>query len=179
MTRWTSADPSGFPDGANNRVYAPVPTFALDIFGLNTTYVRTEIYYKYYDFTNTTPFSMVDYYKAVLGSIPGISDVMSVNEIRTQMKNMAGSVPDDFFSSSAFADALKKPKEGWTFSGEEWYYPYGWGIKGGPDGPAPDMNKVISEENKGGAIVTYLNPVVENGQQMVVKQYFTHTVVTE
>ena len=34
LKRWTCADPSGFPDGANNRIYAPVPTFELDPFGL-------------------------------------------------------------------------------------------------------------------------------------------------
>src|SRR5277367_3332304 len=26
MSRWTSADPSGYPDGPNDQVYAPVPT---------------------------------------------------------------------------------------------------------------------------------------------------------
>ena len=32
--RWNSTDPSGFPDGANNQIYAPVPTHALDSLGL-------------------------------------------------------------------------------------------------------------------------------------------------
>ena len=30
LNRWTTVDPSGFPDGANNRVYAAVPTGELD-----------------------------------------------------------------------------------------------------------------------------------------------------
>jgi len=30
MNRWTTVDPSGFPDGANNRVYAAVPTSQVD-----------------------------------------------------------------------------------------------------------------------------------------------------
>jgi RHS repeat-associated protein len=34
INRWTTPDPSGFPDGANNRVYAPVPTQELDNTGL-------------------------------------------------------------------------------------------------------------------------------------------------
>lgn len=34
INRWTSADPSGFPDGANNSVYAPVATSQLDANGL-------------------------------------------------------------------------------------------------------------------------------------------------
>jgi RHS repeat-associated protein len=36
MSRWTSADPSGFPDGPNNKVYAPVPTIQIDQTGLMT-----------------------------------------------------------------------------------------------------------------------------------------------
>ena len=34
LKRWTSADPSGFPDGANNTSYAPCPTWKLDPNGL-------------------------------------------------------------------------------------------------------------------------------------------------
>jgi RHS repeat-associated protein len=34
LARWTSTDPSGFPDGANNSNYAPTPNFQLDTFGL-------------------------------------------------------------------------------------------------------------------------------------------------
>ncbi|MDD5201241.1 MAG: hypothetical protein PHC88_15730 [Terrimicrobiaceae bacterium] len=37
LNRWTSADPSGFPDGANNRIYAPTPTCELDMLGLYRT----------------------------------------------------------------------------------------------------------------------------------------------
>jgi RHS repeat-associated protein len=45
MSRWTTVDPSGFPDGANGSCYAPIPTFGLDSnglvswrFGLPSTY---------------------------------------------------------------------------------------------------------------------------------------------
>jgi RHS repeat-associated protein len=34
LARWTSEDPSGFPDGANGSIYAPVPTSQLDFMGL-------------------------------------------------------------------------------------------------------------------------------------------------
>ena len=34
MSRWTSADPSGFPDGANDKFYAPNPVSSLDQYGL-------------------------------------------------------------------------------------------------------------------------------------------------
>ncbi len=33
-SRWTTPDPSGFPDGVNNRVYAATPTFQMDADGL-------------------------------------------------------------------------------------------------------------------------------------------------
>ena len=36
LARWTSEDPSGFPDGANGSIYAPTPTSALDFAGLWT-----------------------------------------------------------------------------------------------------------------------------------------------
>lgn len=36
LNRWTTVDPSGFPDGANNQLYAPSPTFKLDPLGLET-----------------------------------------------------------------------------------------------------------------------------------------------
>jgi RHS repeat-associated protein len=34
LSRWIVADPSGFPDGANNRAYAPIPTCEFDFQGL-------------------------------------------------------------------------------------------------------------------------------------------------
>jgi len=34
MSRWTSEDPSGFPDGANGNLYAPTPTSGIDPNGL-------------------------------------------------------------------------------------------------------------------------------------------------
>ena len=34
INRWTSADPSGFPDGPNNQFYAPIPTRDFDYQGL-------------------------------------------------------------------------------------------------------------------------------------------------
>ena len=34
IQRWTSADPSGFPDGANNNTYAAIPTSQVDLLGL-------------------------------------------------------------------------------------------------------------------------------------------------
>jgi len=39
LSRWTSTDPSGFPDGANNSIYAPNPLTQLDPNGLDTVNV--------------------------------------------------------------------------------------------------------------------------------------------
>jgi RHS repeat-associated protein len=36
LARWTSEDPSGFPDGANGSIYAPKPTSEFDYMGLWT-----------------------------------------------------------------------------------------------------------------------------------------------
>ena len=36
--RWTTIDPSGFPDGANNNIYVINPICQMDIFGLNSAY---------------------------------------------------------------------------------------------------------------------------------------------
>jgi RHS repeat-associated protein len=36
LARWTSEDPSGFPDGANASIYAPSPTHEFDYLGLKT-----------------------------------------------------------------------------------------------------------------------------------------------
>jgi RHS repeat-associated protein len=41
INRWTSADPSGFPDGANNRRFAPSPTSELDSTGLEITRINS------------------------------------------------------------------------------------------------------------------------------------------
>jgi RHS repeat-associated protein len=45
LVRWTSEDPSGFPDGANSYFYSPTPTIELDFQGLNKTVVLQENYY--------------------------------------------------------------------------------------------------------------------------------------
>ena len=44
LARWTSEDPSGFPDGANGNVYAPIPTIGLDIGGLYAIIVATQVW---------------------------------------------------------------------------------------------------------------------------------------
>jgi len=42
MNRWTTVDPSGFPDGANNRVYAATPTSEFDPNGFAVYWITKE-----------------------------------------------------------------------------------------------------------------------------------------
>lgn len=42
LGRWTSSDPSGFPDGANGQYYAPVPTSMVDWQGLYAILTLTQ-----------------------------------------------------------------------------------------------------------------------------------------
>ena len=42
MGRWITVDPSGFPDGANNRLYASAPSSALDPDGFSVYWVTSE-----------------------------------------------------------------------------------------------------------------------------------------
>jgi len=44
IARWTSEDPSGFPDGANGNFYAPTPTNEIDLEGLNKTVILKRFY---------------------------------------------------------------------------------------------------------------------------------------
>ena len=39
LNRWTTADPSGFPDGANNQIYVHSPLFQFDPLGLETQWI--------------------------------------------------------------------------------------------------------------------------------------------
>ncbi|MDD5263167.1 MAG: hypothetical protein PHD76_15090 [Methylacidiphilales bacterium] len=39
LQRWTTADPSGFPDGANNYEYTPAPNSSFDMNGLQTKWI--------------------------------------------------------------------------------------------------------------------------------------------
>ena len=44
LARWTSEDPSGFPDGANGNIYAPSPTMELDYQGLSKTVIDWKLH---------------------------------------------------------------------------------------------------------------------------------------
>jgi RHS repeat-associated protein len=70
MSRWTSTDPSGFPDGVNNNIYAPVPTSGLDCLGLDT-YSNTD--------TETVSLSANDFASAATGAINGLTQASGIS----------------------------------------------------------------------------------------------------
>ena len=71
MSRWTSNDPSGFPDGANNNVYAPVPTFALDVFGLEAyKYVSANVIETWTVDFQTSSLHSCNFTKLYIGDAP-------------------------------------------------------------------------------------------------------------
>jgi RHS repeat-associated protein len=53
MGRWTTVDPSGFPDGANNVAYMAVPTSEVDICGLRASAAALWSAYPNYSTTST------------------------------------------------------------------------------------------------------------------------------
>jgi RHS repeat-associated protein len=60
LARWTSEDPSGFPDGANGSIYAPCPTIDLDVAGLLkwSTLVNTNTKVRWYHGNPAQPQNM-------------------------------------------------------------------------------------------------------------------------
>ncbi|MFA7345746.1 MAG: RHS repeat-associated core domain-containing protein, partial [Terrimicrobiaceae bacterium] len=43
LNRWTTADPSGFPDGANSSAYCPIPTSGYDLQGLESKTINIDL----------------------------------------------------------------------------------------------------------------------------------------
>jgi RHS repeat-associated protein len=54
VARWTSSDPSGFPDGANNTTYVNAPTHQVDYAGLFTLNVTSSATYSATSGSHTT-----------------------------------------------------------------------------------------------------------------------------
>jgi RHS repeat-associated protein len=67
MSRWTTSDPSGFRDGANNMAYAPTPTMQFDPNGLAkmTSYTGTLDWYDGNPRPETFTENFSDYYSDV------------------------------------------------------------------------------------------------------------------
>ncbi len=86
LARWTTPDPSGFPDGANNCRYAPVPTAQIDPTGLAVNPTFT--------FANNT--TNVGVFNGTLGfnvSSPPYFSLQLANGINTAMLPTTWQVP--------------------------------------------------------------------------------------
>jgi RHS repeat-associated protein len=97
LARWTTADPSGFPDGANNQVYVRCPTVQFDSFGLYT--------YSYYDLTvagspqseiNSFRDALAHYRSSAEGSVPAGQGLYTEMRADSSYQNrvLTGSLPD-------------------------------------------------------------------------------------
>jgi RHS repeat-associated protein len=68
LARWTSEDPSGFPDGANANIYAPTPTSEFDWMGLQSVNVFGQSF-DFGSFTDTLS-SLVQNPKSLSMTVP-------------------------------------------------------------------------------------------------------------
>ena len=73
LARWTSEDPSGFPDGANSQIYAFAPTSGLDPLGLKWVFVGSNSTAGSYSDTFAVPIDIDGAYSASV-AISGYSD---------------------------------------------------------------------------------------------------------
>ena len=96
MNRWTTVDPSGFPDGANNRVYAAAPTSQLDnnglelinqtvttgvsFLGISDNNINVAISYSYND-SPTISSSSTTGYQGILGAGITYTDAVSITDL--------------------------------------------------------------------------------------------------
>ena len=99
MSRWTTVDPSGFPDGANNRVYAAVPTSQMDdnglalinqtintgvsFLGISANNINVAISYSYKD-SPTVSSSGTTGYQGTLGAEITYTDAVSITDLTSK-----------------------------------------------------------------------------------------------
>jgi RHS repeat-associated protein len=86
MGRWTTVDPSGFPDGANNRMYAAVPTSELDPNGCVSFRISASVTYSNNIIRNGNNYTEV------------LSQITSVNPSQTDISLLSPSFPTYNFS---------------------------------------------------------------------------------
>ncbi|TAG09559.1 MAG: hypothetical protein EAZ42_06315, partial [Verrucomicrobia bacterium] len=92
IARWTSEDPSGFPDGANGSAYAPVLTSSFDFMGLWRVILFN---------TSNANQNIPAHSGGVLNSIDGRGTLSATNTNFFASSNMLGQASDLF--GSAFA----------------------------------------------------------------------------
>ena len=110
MKRWTTADPSGFPDGANNRLYTNTPTFAFDPNGLEEKWITG---------TFTITANWVEQYKltATANAISlGLPYSVSIN-IQLDANWILNGATSYTRTSGVYPEQATAPS-GWTWSSE-------------------------------------------------------------
>ncbi len=107
LARWTSEDPSGFPDGANNLLYVNnISTHCIDIFGLNVYMITNQNSVAGAGHSAIISGSGSSYTYQSYGSGSsglGSSSASSVNNLTTQSFSSLGSAIN-YASSSGFTD---------------------------------------------------------------------------
>ncbi len=93
IARWTSEDPSGFPDGANGSAYAPVPTTSFDFMGLWRVILFN---------TSNANQDIPAHSGGVLNSIDGRGTLSATNTNFFASSNMLGQASGLFGSAYAF-----------------------------------------------------------------------------
>jgi RHS repeat-associated protein len=107
MARWTSADPSGYPDGVNNHIYAAIPTSEFDPFGLALPSAAAFwADYSPYDYSNMTPGQV----KSAAGG-----EVQALNYPNTCAIRMS-------FALNAVGDTITPQTPGYVVAGSSGYY---------------------------------------------------------
>jgi RHS repeat-associated protein len=135
INRWTTPDPSGFPDGANNRVYAPVPTSGVDVSGLFSLNVTDNRQYDNAVYTHSTGrlFTVTPF--APVGVVSGMSSdyqaLLNRHFTGINITYDGGTLPGtvSIASFSAFADASKGGVEMSATYDNSVQLPSGWSYK--------------------------------------------------
>jgi RHS repeat-associated protein len=98
LGRWGSADPSGFPDGANNHIYASSPTNGLDPYGLKWVFAGSNSTAGEYSDTFSAPVDIDGQYSGKV-SISGFSSNGEATSLTVSIE--AGTSIEGWFQSAS------------------------------------------------------------------------------
>ena len=102
LSRWTTIDPSGFPDGLNNQIYCNRPLTGFDPDGMawNTA---DFLWHFYFGGGNTVSLSQIGYLSGVL-SVANASSTGGVYRFQAQVNKTAGGIKKPY--SGSFSDTF-------------------------------------------------------------------------
>ena len=114
INRWTTSDPSGFPDGANNCTYAPCPVTQFDSKGLSTSFSQN-FHEVIYAVDSQDPISI---YFTVVYDDNGIS--IPDNTVRLEAKKLSGTANAGQYTwsfKSPSATLSRQQLTSWVYTG--------------------------------------------------------------